>query len=281
AGQHEIVADLYAWDEEKDKDIKDRKDSKDENKSEDGTAEELARLVAAAELPSRLSRVAFAITQPSGTLHFTFRRDPTGGFTEERLSRGLHPMLALRLQLWRLANFRLERLPAPDGIYLFHGVAHQNPHDERLFALAEVRDLTPVRDAGGRIAQFPQLEHTLTEALTGMRRFQSRRPAGQRLQWNRVLLAVWPPVDLSPAELDGMVRRLAPLSEGLGLEKVAVRCRIPDRDTGELRDWVLEIINPDESGMTLRFRRPAETPLKPLREYARKVIDLRRRGLIY
>jgi acetyl-CoA carboxylase carboxyltransferase component/pyruvate/2-oxoglutarate dehydrogenase complex dihydrolipoamide acyltransferase (E2) component len=270
AGHHEIVADLYAWD-----------GGTGENKTADETADELARLVEAAEFPAALSRVAFALTRPSGVLHFTFRRDPGGGFTEERLSRGLHPMLALRLQLWRLANFRLERLPAPDGIYLFHGVAHENPHDERLFGLAEVRDLIPVRDAEGHITQFPQLEHTLTETLTGMRRFQSRRPAGQRLQWNRVLLAVWPPVDLSPAELDGMVRRLAPLSEGLGLEKVAVRCRIPDRDTRELRDWVLEIINPDESGMTLRFRRPAETPLKPLREYARKVIDLRRRGLVY
>jgi acetyl-CoA carboxylase carboxyltransferase component len=114
-----------------------------------------------------------------------------------------------------------------------------------------------------------------------MRRFQSRRSTGQRLQWNRVLLVIWPPVDLRPDELNGMVRRLAPLSEGVGLEKVAVRCRIPDPETRELRDVVMEIINPDESSMILRFRRPAEAPLKPLREYARKVIDLKRRGLVY
>jgi acetyl-CoA carboxylase carboxyltransferase component len=267
--RHEAVADLYTWDE------------KNEDRTEDEIAAELAGLLEKADLPAVMSRVAFALTSRPGVLHFTFRRDPTGGFSEERLSRGLHPMLALRLQLWRLANFHLERLPAPGGIYLFHGVARENPHDERLFALAEVRDLTPVRDAQGRIAQFPQLEHTLSEALAGMRRFQSRRSAGERLQWNRVLLAVWPPVDLRPEELKSIVSRLAPLSEGLGLEKVVVRCRIPDRETGELRDWVLEIINPDESGMTLRLRRPAETPLKPLREYARKVVALRRRGLIY
>ena len=94
------------------------------------------------------------------------------------------------------------------------------------------------------------------EALAGIRRFQSRRAAAERLQWNRVLLNVWPPVDLRPDELDGLVRRLAPLSEGLGLEKVAVRCRIPDRESGELRDRVLEISNFEEAGMVLRFRKP-------------------------
>jgi len=271
----EVVADLYCWDPQPPAD-------------DETTALALASLVEATGFPAHVSRIAFALNGPSGGLCFTFRRPeaPDGGvleagFTEERLSRGIHPMLALRLQLWRLANFRLERLPAPRGIYLFHGVALENPHDERLFALAEVRDLTPVRDAEGRIAQFPQLEHTLSEALAGMRRFQSRRSAGQRLQWNRVLLAIWPPVDLQREELNGMVRRLTPLSEGLGLEKVAIRYRAPDRATGELRDVVMEIINPDASSMTLRFRRPAETPLKPLREYARKVVDLRRRGLVY
>jgi acetyl-CoA carboxylase carboxyltransferase component/pyruvate/2-oxoglutarate dehydrogenase complex dihydrolipoamide acyltransferase (E2) component len=269
--RREVVADLYSWDPEPAED-------------DDATALRLSALVEATGFPARLTRIAFALNTPSGGRHFTFRRNPSetvsGGFAEERLSRGIHPMLALRLQLWRLANFRLEKLPAPQGVHLFHGVAVENPRDERLFALAEVRDLTPVRGAGGSVVQLIELEHTLMEALAGMRRFQSRRPAGQRLHWNRVLLAVWPPVDLEPGELNGIVRRLAPLSEGLGLEKVVVRCRIPDRETGELRDVVLEIINPDE-GFTLRFRRPAETPLKPLREYARKVIDLRRRGLVY
>ena len=36
--------------------------------------------------------------------------------------------------------------PSAEDVYLFHGVARDNPQDERLFALAEVRDLTPVRD---------------------------------------------------------------------------------------------------------------------------------------
>ncbi len=188
--------------------------------------------------------------------------------------------MALRLELWRLSGFHLDRLPSPEGVYLFHGIARENPRDERLFAMAEVRDLTPVRDGAGRAVHLPQLEHMLMEALAGIRRYQSRRAAGERLQWNRVLLSVWPPVELRPDELNALVHRLEPLSEGLGLEKVTVRCRIPE-ESGELRDLVLEISNFEGSGMVLRFRKPREVPLKPLREYAQKVVDLRRRGLPY
>ena len=56
---------------------------------------------------------------PGGMRNFTFRRgdgegDEHGAFREERIYRGIHAMMALRLQLWRLASFRLERLPSPE-----------------------------------------------------------------------------------------------------------------------------------------------------------------------
>ncbi len=262
----EIVADLYGWRE-------------GEPAAEDAIAGEIAALLAGSPPPQGLRRVAVALSGPAGTQHFTFRREADGPFREEQVYRGIHPMLALRLELWRLRNFHLERLPAPDGVYLFRGVAWENPRDERLFAVAEVRDLTPVRDEARRIAHLPQLEHMLMEALAGLRRFQARRATAERLAWNRVLLNVWPPVDLRPDEIESLVRRLAPLAEGVGLEKVAVRCRI--REGGELRDRVLEISSFEAAGMVLRFRKPSEMPLKPLREYAQKVVDLRRRGLPY
>jgi acetyl-CoA carboxylase carboxyltransferase component/biotin carboxyl carrier protein len=266
----EIVADLYFW-------------RPGPAAQGDATAQEIAALVAGSSLPDGVRRVAAVVSGREGMQSFTFRRsDAEGGaFREERVYRGIHPMLALRLELWRLQNFHLERLDSPEEVYFFHGIARENPKDERLFAVAEVRDLTPVRDDSGRVVQLPQLERMLMEALAGIRRFQSRRAAAERLHWNRVQLNVWPPVDLRLDELRGIVQRLAPLSEGLGLEKVAVRCRIPDREGGELRDWVLEISNLEEAGMVLRFRKPKEAPLKPLREYAQKVVDLRRRGLPY
>ena len=274
APETETVADLYLW-------------RPGEPPAEEADADEIATLLARTAppdqpaLPEQLRRVAVSLAGPAGVRHFTFRRAAGGAFAEDRIYRGIHPLVALRLELWRLQSFHLDRLESPEGVYLFHGIARENPRDERLFAMAEVRDHTPVRDAGGHVIQLPQLEHMLMEALAGIRRFQSRRAAGERLQWNRVLLGVWPLVDLQPDELTTLVHRLAPLTEGLGLEKVAVRCRIPDRETGELRDWVLEISSFEGSGVVLRVRKPKNAPLKPLREYAQKVVDLRRRGLPY
>jgi acetyl-CoA carboxylase carboxyltransferase component/biotin carboxyl carrier protein len=268
APEIETVVDLYLW-------------RPGDPPPEDADAGEVAALLARLPLPEGLHRVAVSIAGPAGMRHFTFRRTAGGELAEDHISRGIHPLVALRLELWRLQGFHLERLESPEAVYLFHGAARENPRDERLFAMAEVRDLTPVRDAEGRVVELPQLEHMLMEALAGIRRFQSRRAAGERLQWNRVLLGVWPPVDLRQDELSTLVRRLAPLTEGLGLEKVTVRCRLPDRESGELRDLVLEISNFEGSGVVLRVRRPREVPLKPLREYAQKVVDLRRRGLPY
>ena len=191
-------------------------------------------------------------------------------------------MLAKRLHLWRLSNFNIERLPSVEDVYLIHAVARDNPKDERLFACAEVRDVTPVRDDAGRIVQLPHLERMLMEAMAGIRLFQSRRPTRQRLHWNRILLNVWPPLNLGQDELRDLVRKLAPATEGLGLEQVVVRVRIPSPATGELRDMVVRVSSPGGSGMLITFR-PADKlqPIRPLAEYDQKVIRMRQRGLIY
>ena len=86
--------------------------------------------------------------------HFTYEPSEDG-YEEVELFRGVHPMMGERLHLWRLKNFKIERLPSMEDVYLLHAVANENPKDERLFAVAEVRDLTPVRDKWGRIVQLP------------------------------------------------------------------------------------------------------------------------------
>ena len=102
------------------------------------------------------------------TLHLSYRPKAGGGLLEDPLYRNLHPMLAKRLDLWRLANFRLERLASAEDVYLFHGVAHDNPKDTRLFALAEVRDLTPVLDPTGA-RSYPWLGRMGVQCLAAMR----------------------------------------------------------------------------------------------------------------
>jgi acetyl/propionyl-CoA carboxylase alpha subunit/acetyl-CoA carboxylase carboxyltransferase component len=253
----------------------------------DSTQRELQAMLNQVAFPRPIERIVVSAasvspgTRLSALQHFTY--EPTGnGYAETQFYRGLHPMMGRRLHLWRLRNFNIDRLPSVEDVYLLHAVARDNPKDERLFAAAEVRDVTPVRDEEGRVVQLPHLERMLMETLAAIRLVQSHRRPQERLFWNRVFLYVWPPFNLKPDELRDIVRRLIPATEGLGLEQVVVRARIPNPSTGELRDLVVRISRPAGSGMLITFR-PADKllALKPLSEYDQKVVRARRRGLVY
>jgi acetyl/propionyl-CoA carboxylase alpha subunit/acetyl-CoA carboxylase carboxyltransferase component len=253
----------------------------------EATQQEVCSALNQAGLPPSIRRIVVVVAGPGhdqgiGSMqHFTYRAGENR-YGEQKLYRGLHPMMGKRLSLWRLNNFKIERLPSVEDVYLFHAVAHDNPKDERLFACAEVRDLTPVRDEAGRIVQLPHLERVLAETVAGIRLFQSRRPLQERLYWNRILLYVWPPLNLKPDELHDIVNKLAPETEGLGLEQVVVRARIPNPETGELRDMLVRISNPGGADFLMTFRPVTKLqPLKPLSEYDQKVVRMRQRGMIY
>jgi acetyl/propionyl-CoA carboxylase alpha subunit/acetyl-CoA carboxylase carboxyltransferase component len=272
---HDIVIDFYAW----------CSDNLDDLES---TQQEVCALVNQLAFPHPIHRIVVEVASPvhsqgvGGMAHFTYRLNGENKLEEEKLYRGVHPMMAKRLHLWRLSNFKIERLPSVEDVYLLHAVARDNPKDERLFVCAEVRDVTPVRDESGRIVGLPHLERMLGEAIASMRLFQSHRPVNQRLCWNRILLYVWQPLVLEREESRNLIRRLAPTIEGLGLEQVVIRAHIPSPATGELRDMIVRISSPGASGMLITFR-PADKlqPLKPLGEYEQKVVRMRQRGLIY
>ena len=249
--------------------------------------QEVRSVLDQAGFPRPIRRILVTVAVPaqnrglSDRQHFTYR--PSGnGYEEEKFYRGIHPMMGKRLHLWRLSNFKIERLPSVEDVYLLHAIALDNPKDERLFACAEVRDVTPLRDEAGHIVQLPHLERMLSEAMAGIRLFQSRRAPHQRLYWNRILLNVWPPLNLGRDELRDLVRRLSPATEGLGLEQVIVRARIPNPSTGELREMVVRISTPGGSNTLITFRAADNLqPIKPLTEYDQKVVRMRQRGLIY
>jgi acetyl/propionyl-CoA carboxylase alpha subunit/acetyl-CoA carboxylase carboxyltransferase component len=255
----------------------------------------------AATLASRLDRADFGhllhrlditITSDSGpeadresqehlrTSHFTFR--PCGArFTEDPLYRNLHPMIAERLDLWRLSNFTLSRVPSAEDVYLFHAVARENSKDERLIAIAEVRDLTPARDSAGRIIGFPHLEGVLGQVLADIRHALGHRPPRQRPLSNRVILYVRPTWDIAPGTWRGVAHRLAPLAAGLGLEKVVVRIRTLDPANGETRDVVLDVENVADRAVTVRIRQLGDQPIRPLSEYKQKLLRSQRLGVPY
>jgi acetyl-CoA carboxylase carboxyltransferase component len=180
-----------------------------------------------------------------------------------------------------MSEFVLERVPSPADVYLFRGVGRSNPKDERLFALAEVRELTIVRDEHGRVVSLPELEHMLGEALESLRRFQARRPPRERLLWNRVRLNVWPDIDLAPDEAGAVIDRYATETEGLGIETVIIRGRMRDRRDGELRDRELRLFAPAGRGVLIEVDEPATRPLQPLDEGARRIVQARRRGSVH
>jgi acetyl/propionyl-CoA carboxylase alpha subunit/acetyl-CoA carboxylase carboxyltransferase component len=212
--------------------------------------------------------------------YLTFR-PKDGHMVEDKVVRGLHPMIATRLQLWRLANFDIDPLPTTGDLYLFHCIAKDNPQEERLVAVAEVRDLTPVLDHSGRVAALPELEHTLGACLDALRRAQADRPPERRLRWNRVLLHVWAPIAVPLDELLPVAGKLAPLTAGLGLEAVLVQGRFQESAGGPLTEQVLRLAYEPGAGLTIRITDPPTQPMRPLDTYTQKVINARRRGAVY
>ncbi|HYF26126.1 MAG TPA: carboxyl transferase domain-containing protein, partial [Baekduia sp.] len=200
---------------------------------------------------------------------------------EDTLFRGLHPMLAHRLHLWRLEHFALERLPAPPEVFLFRGTARGNPKDERLFALTEVRDLTAVRDTDGRLVALPELERLYGEALEALRAFQALRPPSRRTQWNRIFLRAWGEIRIHPEELRELLERLAPAATGLGIEMVLVRGDLRHPATGVVRDRILRFFNPAPGTVVVEVDDPPTAPLQPLDDGARRIIAARRRGMLH
>ncbi len=224
--------------------------------------------------------------EPPTATQFTFRPaagadgGPTG-LAEERVIRGMHPLTGQRLDLWRLKNFRGTRLPASAGVYLFHCVAPANPSDERLVALAEVRDITPSRDAAGGVVDFPAASRVLAACLDGIRRFQAGRGARGRLDANRIFLYVWPVLELSPTDLAHFAHTSAPLSVGAGLEEITVLARLRDAPGAEVRNVAIRFTNVPGSGLAVSLTEPPTEPIAPLDEYTQKVQRSAARGTVY
>ncbi|HUA28836.1 MAG TPA: carboxyl transferase domain-containing protein [Streptosporangiaceae bacterium] len=268
----------------------------------DAMAARLRTVLAAQPLPAGLRRITTTVAGRSGAVmhhHFTFRPaadspaadspaadhpadHPADGIVEERLIRGLHPMIAQRMQLERLRNFDLTRLPsADDEVRLFRCVAANNPADERLVAMAQVRDLTPLRDSDGRLVALPAAENTLAACLDAIRKAQSVRPPDKRYDTNRILIYVWPPSEVTGTELNKIVRRILPTTAGAGLEEVVFLARQRDPQTGELADIAVRIGYSPGSGMRLEIGDRPTAPVEPLDDYRLKVLRASRRGTVY
>jgi acetyl/propionyl-CoA carboxylase alpha subunit/acetyl-CoA carboxylase carboxyltransferase component len=248
---------------------------------EDETIDLLPALESALGKGLPAGRLTITLVRPLGPdVHHTFLPTPKGFRVDESLL-GLHPQAAARVNLERLANFELERVPASEGLYAFHARAKDEPGDERVFVLADLRSRSP----DGREADLhvPAFEHVFYEATRLLRRILGERDTKRRLQWNRIAIYVGPEVFLGDDVSEELSRRLAPATRNLGLEKVVVRLRVLDRAAPELPGAETEIVISNVTGMSMSIltRGPREGRLSAHSAYERKVVEARRRRLVY
>nr|WP_155999435.1 carboxyl transferase domain-containing protein [Streptomonospora sp. PA3] len=244
----------------------------------------LQEVLAAHPLPEGVRRLTATVAGRSGAVmhhHFTFRPAPEG-MAEDRLIRGLHPYIAQRMQLERLSAFDLTRLPSSDEeVYLFQCVARENPSDQRLAAFAQVRDLTELRDQDGRLVALPTAEDAVAACLDSIRRAQARRPAKKRFTTNRIVVYVWPPSEITRAELETIAERVLPTTVGAGLEEILVIARQRHPSTGELRKISVRVRFDATGGSELTVGEPPTEPVRPLDDYRQKVLRAGRRNTVY
>jgi acetyl/propionyl-CoA carboxylase alpha subunit/acetyl-CoA carboxylase carboxyltransferase component len=239
----------------------------------------IAAALAGLALPNRLRRVTVSVpTAAMQVARRTFERDGTG-WVENLIMRDLHPMVAERLHVWRLAKFGVRRLPAPDDVYLFEAIAPGNADDRRLVALAEVHDLTPLRNAAGSVLAIPALEQVLDSCLDGIRTALAGLAWPGPPQGNRITLYAWPDVELSQDELLSVLRDLAPRTDGTELEELGIQGRIRGADGP--REVRLRMIRSAGTGLTFEVAPSPTEPLPPLDAYAQLVTRARRRGTVY
>jgi acetyl/propionyl-CoA carboxylase alpha subunit/acetyl-CoA carboxylase carboxyltransferase component len=241
----------------------------------------LAELVSALPFAHVARRIAIAAVPGGGrpVSYFTFRPDQ-GAIVEDDLVRGMHPMVGRRLNLWRLRNFHVTRLDAPDDVLLYECVARDNQDDRRLVALAQVRQLAVVRNEAGQVTGLPHAERAVENCLEAIRRVRTQRgKAGSKLDLNHVWVQVWPVVDADIQQLTALQAKITPLTEGAGIEEVIAQGRVTGPD-GPVPIQIRFHARAG-AGVTADIEEPTTEPLKPLDEYDGKVLRSRRRGLVY
>ncbi len=211
---------------------------------------------------------------------FTFRPS-AGRMQEERVIRGMHPLIGQRFDLWRLKNFKGTSLPSTEDTYLFHVAAPDNPADERLLAFANIHDVTPLRDTSGQVVAFPAVERKLAACLQSIRAAQAERGTIRQLDANRIVLYVWPPVDIPLSELSGFARAVAPMTVGAGLEEIMMRLRHRAQPDAEPTEVAVIFSYRPGAGVGVVVTKPPTEPLAPVDEYTLKVRRSRARGTVY
>ncbi|HET6986523.1 MAG TPA: carboxyl transferase domain-containing protein, partial [Kribbella sp.] len=266
---HEGVVELYLY-------------GPDLPESQQEASDLFRRMVADLPIAQRVRRISVAIAsgRDRPVSYFTYR--PAGGsVAEDDNVRGVHPMVGRRLNLWRLRDFRITRLEGPEDVLLYYCVARENEADQRLVALAQVRQFAVVRDEDGQVTSLPHAERAIANCLEAIRRARTDRgAAGAKLDMNHVWVHIWPVVDAQVDEVTALQRNIAPLTAGAGIEEVLVQGRVAAPD-GSINPVAARFYYQPGAGVVTSVEQPPTGRLMPLDDYAQKVQRSRRRNTIY
>jgi acetyl/propionyl-CoA carboxylase alpha subunit/acetyl-CoA carboxylase carboxyltransferase component len=248
---------------------------------EQASAREALLPLLSAELP--VERVTVSWLQPTGPRPCETWERVDGGMRLRAGLHGIHPETARRIDLARLEKFEVERIDAPEDSYCFHIRSPEIAGDERLILLVDVRGRSPDDEVHEASLHVPAFERDFFEATRCMRNHLGVRDPHRRMQWNRIMLFAAPSIFLDSELVERLARRLAPATRHLGLEKVIVRLNVSDREAPSAPPRTLELVITDATGsrMELAWREPRHEPLEPAADYERKVVEARRRRLVY
>ncbi|MEV6266945.1 carboxyl transferase domain-containing protein [Kribbella sp. NPDC051936] len=266
---HEAVLELYLY-------------GPDLPESQQEASDLYRRMVADLPIAQRVRRISVAVAPGQGrpVSYFTYR--PAGGsMAEDDNVRGVHPMVGRRLNLWRLRDFRITRLDAPEDVLLYYCVARDNEADRRLVALAQVRQFAVARDEDGQVTSLPHAERAISNCLEAIRRARTARgAAGAKLDMNHVWVQIWPVVNVQVDEVTALQRNIAPMTAGAGIEEVLVQGDVAAPD-GSVNPVAARFYYQHGAGVVTSIEEPPTGRLLPLDDYAQKVQRSRRRNTIY
>jgi len=235
--------------------------------------------------PAGVARVTLTLASDAYPLRsITLSREADGTLAIAEDLRDLHPVQAPHLEIDRLANFELTRLPSHEGLSVYRGVARDNPDDVRIFALAETRDV----HAGDVLEPAPPslftFEHAMREAVQALRQVQSERgETKSRYHWNQIILKARPAVSVTREAILEHVAIMPVDFRALGLDRFVMRGRLvdPEGDGGPPSAMELTVSNASRHHSEVRFEPATGAPIATASRYDLKVQRTRRFDVTY
>ena len=132
-------------------------------------------------------RIAVAVCPGGGepVNYFTFRPEPAATasdrMVEDDLVRGMHPMVGRRLNLWRLRDFTVTRLEAPEDVLLYHCVRPRaTPPTSGWSPWPRCASSPSSATPTAAVTALPHAERAVENCLEAIRRARTERGAGGR-----------------------------------------------------------------------------------------------------